>query len=175
MSDDNFLEYREMPGKVLPRSFYARPTTTVARDLLGKILAHGHASGRILEVEAYLPRGDRAAHAHRGRTPRTGVLFGPPGHAYVFLAYGIHHCLNVVVEPEGTAGCVLIRSVEGLGDGPGKLTRALGITLRDNGADLTCGSLVIRDGPPPRDVRVTPRIGIRHSADLPLRFLLDES
>lgn len=155
---------------ILPRAFYARPTVEVARGLLGKRLLLGGHGGRILEVEAYLPLGDEAAHAWRGRTRRTEVLFGPPGHAYVFLNYGVHYCLNVVAEPEGIPGCVLIRSVEGAGDGPGKLTRALGITLEHYGADLTRGPLVIRDAPDPRSVEVTPRIGIRRSAELPLRF-----
>lgn len=155
---------------ILPRAFYARPTVEVARDLLGKRLVMSGRAGRILEVEAYLAEGDEAAHVWRGRTPRTEVLFGPPGHAYVFLNYGVHYCLNVVAEPEGTAGCVLIRAVEGVGDGPGKLTRALGITLAQNGADLTRGALTIRDAPEVRAIEVTPRIGIRRSADLPLRF-----
>lgn len=157
---------------ILPRAFYARPTVEVARSLLGKTLEMNGRGGRILEVEAYLPAGDEAAHAWRGRTRRTEVLFGPPGHAYVFLNYGVHYCLNVVAEPEGVPGCVLIRSVEGAGDGPGKLTRALGVTLSQYGADLTRGPLVIHDAPEARAVEVTPRVGIRRSADLPLRFKL---
>src|ERR1700722_13195539 len=123
----------------LPRSFYARPTVEVARDLLGKVVLHGRASARIVETEAYLGVGDAAAHSARGMTPRTTVIFGPPGHAYVYLIYGMHYCLNIVAEPEGVAGCVLIRAVEPLvaaaqatlnSNGPGKLTRALGITLQ---------------------------------------------
>lgn len=104
---------------ILPRAFYARPTVEVARDLLGKRLSMNGRGGRILEVEAYVAGGDEAAHFFHGRTPRTEVLFGPPGFAYVFLNYGVHYCLNVVAEREGTPGCVLIRSVEGAGDGPG--------------------------------------------------------
>jgi DNA-3-methyladenine glycosylase len=156
----------------LPRSFYERPTVEVARDLLGCRLERSGRGGRILEVEAYLPHGDEAAHAARGRTPRTEVLFGPPGHAYVYFVYGMHHCLNVVAEAEGTPGCVLIRAVEGVGGGPGKVALALGITLADYGADLTRGPLRIlpRQGPPPPFV-MTPRIGIRLGADLPLRFV----
>ncbi len=130
------------------------------------VLAHGTTSGRIVETEAYLgPRDgivDRAAHSWRGVTPRTQVLFGEPGHAYVYLIYGMYECLNVVTEPEGRAGCVLIRAlepwegiarmrrrrpgargIEDLANGPGKLTLALGITRSHNGADLTKGSLVI--------------------------------
>lgn len=155
---------------ILPRAFYARPTVEVARDLLGKRLLLNGRGGRILEVEAYLAEGDEAAHVWRGRTRRTEVLFGEPGHAYVFLNYGIHYCLNVVAEPAGIAGCVLIRRVEGAGDGPGKLTRALGITLEHYGADLTRGPLLIQDAPDVARIEVTARIGIRRSADLPLRF-----
>lgn len=163
-----------MPGRVLPRSFYARPTVEVARGLLGMELVHGSRSGRILEVEAYLPAGDEAAHAWRGCTPRTQVLFGPPGHAYIYFVYGMHECLNVVAEPAGTPGCVLIRSVEGHGDGPGKLTRSLAITRDLYGADLTRGPLLIRrpSHPRPGRVLVTPRVGISRSTDLPLRFVL---
>lgn len=158
----------------LARSFYERPTVEVARDLLGCVLEKNGRSGRIVEVEAYLPFADEAAHAFRGRTPRTAVLFGPPGHAYVYFVYGMHYCLNVVAEPEGTPGCVLIRGVEGIGDGPAKLTRALGVTAADCGCDLTRGPLRIhaRSGPRPAFV-ATPRIGIRKSVDLPLRFVLE--
>src|ERR1043165_1930392 len=99
--------------KALPRSFYARHTVEVARDLLGKILVHGKTSGRIIEVEAYLGGGDDlAAHTARGITDRTRVIFGPPGHAYVYLIYGIYQCLNLVCQPEGIAGCVLLRALE---------------------------------------------------------------
>ena len=179
-------------GSVLPRSFYARDTVTVARDLLGKVLAHGPLAGRIVEVEAYLGVGDRAAHSFRGVTPRTRVIFGPPGHAYVYFIYGMHECLNIVAEPEGVAGCVLIRAlepvsgvaemrerrprvkrVEELANGPGKLTLAMGIDRRHYGADLTAaqGSLTVRDsGAADLDIVATTRIGIRESAELPLRF-----
>src|SRR4029077_7914509 len=136
----------------LPRSFYARGTVEVARDLLGKIIRHGPASARIVETEAYLGIGDAAAHSARGPTPRTKVIFGPPGHAYVYLIYGMHYCLNIVAEPKGVAGCVLIRAVEPIGapteaglssTGPGKLTRALGITLDHYGVDLTRGPITL--------------------------------
>ena len=96
---------------VLDRSFYARPTVTVARDLLGKVIRHRKASARIVEVEAYLGENDLAAHSAKGLTRRTRVIFGPPGYAYVYLIYGMYHCLNMVAEPEGVAGCVLIRAV----------------------------------------------------------------
>ena len=178
---------------MLDRKFYARPATEVARDCLGKILVHGNAAGRIVEVEAYLGVDDRAAHAWRGVTNRTRVIFGPPGHAYVYFIYGMYECLNVVAEPEGSAGCVLIRAleplsglalmrrrrptakrIEDLANGPGKLTLAMGITCGLNGADLVGGPLLVRRlrREPRFDVAVTPRIGIRHNADWPLRFLI---
>lgn len=181
----------ELP--ILPRSFYERPALEAARDLLGKILVHGKAAGRIVEVEAYLGLEDLAAHASRGLTPRTRVLFGPPGHAYVYFIYGMYECLNLVAEPEGTPGCVLIRALEPLAgiplmrrrrpkarlleelaSGPGKLTLAMGITRRHNGADVTTGPLTVRA---PRretgfEIAVTPRIGIRHCREWPLRFLI---
>ena len=164
------MDYHARP---LPRRFYARPTIEVARGLLGKVLVHGDRCGAITEVEAYLGRDDLAAHASRGLTPRTRVIFGPPGHAYVYLIYGLHECLNVVAEPDGTPGCVLIRAVEGQGDGPGKLTRAMGITRAHYGADFTRGPLTIHKPRPARafDIEVTPRIGIRHCVDWPLRFV----
>lgn len=175
-------------ARILPRSFYSRPTVDVARDLLGKIILHGDESGqgasslagRIVETEAYLGTADPAAHAYRGVTPRTRVLFGPPGHAYVYLIYGMHYCLNVVAEAEGTAGCVLIRAVEpktnvnAPGNGPGRLTRALSITIDHYGADLTQGNLTIRE-PEQRetfDIGVSPRIGIHDAVDWPLRFFI---
>lgn len=163
---------------VLPRRFYNRPTVEVAQDLLGKLLVHEDRAGRIVEVEAYLGAADRAAHAARGLTPATKVIYGPPGHAYVYLIYGMHCCLNLITEPDGTPGCVLIRAVApvrgitGAADGPGKLTRALGITRAGNGRDVTRGSLTVRDdGVLPREIDVTPRIGITKCVDWPLRFV----
>ncbi len=163
----------------LARSFYARPTVEVARGLLGKILRHGDASARIVETEAYLEIGDAAAHAARGVTPRTRVIYGPPGHAYVYLVYGMYHCLNVVAEAEGVAGCVLIRAVEplcgiaGSTNGPGKLTRALGITIEHCGADVTRGPLAVYAGASDGfEIGVSPRIGISQAVDLPLRFFI---
>ena len=145
---------------LLARDFYARTATEVARDCLGKILVHGSVAGRIVEVEAYLGVNDRAAHSWRGPTNRTRVTFGPPGHAYVYFIYGMYECLNFVAEPEGMAGCVLIRAleplagvatmrrrrptaraIEDLASGPGKLTLAMGITRKLNGADLIDGPL----------------------------------
>ncbi|MDP9114070.1 MAG: DNA-3-methyladenine glycosylase [Acidobacteriota bacterium] len=164
----------------LPRSFYARPTVEVARDLLGKVIRHGAASARIVETEAYLGIDDAAAHTARGLTARTRVIFGPPGRAYVYLIYGMHYCLNIVAEPEGIAGCVLIRAVEPLtgitqlSNGPGKLTRALGITLQHYGADLTRGPLTIHTAAAHETfaIATSPRIGINKAVDLPLRFFI---
>jgi DNA-3-methyladenine glycosylase len=168
-------------GETLPRSFYERATVEVARDLLGAVLIHGTAAGRIVEVEAYLSRGDEAAHSHHGRTPRTEVLFGPGGHAYVYLSYGIHHCLNVTAEAKGVAGCVLIRALEPLrgisksASGPGRLTKALGIDLRHYGQDFTRGPLLIEAGAGQFEIGVSTRIGITKSADLPLRFFIQRN
>ena len=177
----------------LARAFYERPATEVARTLLGKVLVHGRTAGRIVEVEAYLGLMDRAAHAWHGITARTRVLFGPPGHAYVYFVYGMYDCLNVVAEPEGAAGCVLIRALqplagvalmrrrrqgvsrlEDLASGPGKLTIAMGITRRHNGADLTGGPLTIRGIAAAEEfsLDVTPRVGISHAKDWPLRFVV---
>src|SRR5271154_7316323 len=101
-------------GPILKRAFYERPTIDVARDLLGKIVVHGPTAGIIIETEAYLGGDDLASHSARGITPRTRVIFGPPGHAYVYLIYGMYECLNLVAEPDGQAGCVLIRALEPL-------------------------------------------------------------
>lgn len=178
---------------MLPREFYARPAIEVARDVLGKILVHGRTAGRIVETEAYLGVDDRAAHAWHGVTNRTRVIFGPAGYAYVYFIYGMYECLNFVAEEEGKGGCVLIRAlepvsgiaqmrrrrptakrVEDLASGPGKLTLAMGITRKQNGADLTGGALhVVREQSEPEiEVVTTPRIGITHCADLPLRFFI---
>jgi DNA-3-methyladenine glycosylase len=165
----------------LPRSFYARTTVEVARELLGKVIRHGASLARIVETEAYLGIGDAAAHSARGWTPRTRVIFGPPGRVYMYLIYGMYHCLNIVAEPEGTAGCVLIRAVEPIAgmagqpsDGPGKLTRALGITLEHYGVDLMRGPITVHAPARPEEfeIGVSPRIGISKGAELPLRFFI---
>jgi DNA-3-methyladenine glycosylase len=167
---------------VLPREFYAQPTIDVARQLLGQVIVHGERAGRIVEVEAYVERyrgqPDLAAHSCRGVTPRTRVIYGPPGHAYVYLIYGMYECLNIVAEPEGKPGCVLIRALEPVGElaaanGPGKLTRAMGITRASYGHDLTRVPLTVRALDRGRERIVAgPRVGIRHCADWPLRFSL---
>jgi DNA-3-methyladenine glycosylase len=180
-------------GPILKRDFYERHTVEVARDLLGKVLVHGRTAGVIVETEADLGGDDLAAHSARGITDRTRVIFGPPGHAYVYFIYGMYECLNLVCEPEGKPGCVLIRALEpvegiermrqrrpaarkdeDLASGPGKLTLAMGITRAQNGADVTRGALVVRDPAEKRrvEIGVTPRIGITKCADLPLRFIV---
>ncbi len=185
---------------VLPTLFYARDTETVARELLGAVLecrtAQGVTSGRIVETEAYLGEHDAACHAAVGRTARTAPLYGPPGTAYVYFVYGMHWCVNAVTRPRGTPSAVLIRAVEpvqgldcmrqrrtaarrdvDLTNGPAKLCEALGIDARYNTVSLQRAPLVIRAGVPvpDADVVVTPRIGIRHAADWPLRFAVTDS
>ena len=182
----------------LVRPFYARETSLVARDLIGKILFRespdGVTSGRIVEAEAYTGESDPASHAFRGPTRRNGVMFGPPGYLYVYLSYGMHVCCNVVTESEGIAGAVLLRAVEPLegvehmlarrgprpirqlANGPGKLCQALGITLIDYGADLTTSSVgVADDGRAAPDVAVGGRVGISAAADLPRRYFVPGS
>ena len=185
----------------LPRSFYDRDPRLVGPDLLGKILVRTERSrllaGRIVEVEAYLGADDPAAHASIGRTARNAVLFGPPGHAYVYFIYGNHYCLNVSCLPDGIPGGILFRALEPLEgldkmfklrgipresdprrltSGPGRLAAAMGITReRDNGKDLTSdqSDLAIADAnlAPPR-VLMTTRIGITKAADMPLRYIV---
>jgi DNA-3-methyladenine glycosylase len=173
----------------LERDFYNRDTVDVARDLLGKLLVHdtptGQRVGRITEAEAYVGTHDLAAHSRRGVTPRTEVMFGPPGHAYVYLIYGMHHCLNVVTEPQGNGCAVLLRALEPVAGialdtrGPGLLCRAMGVDLSNNRADL-CGSslFVAEDARPTGKILATPRIGVDYAAEwahAPLRFLLADS
>ena len=216
---------KKSPGKLLPRAFFEAPSERVARRLLGKVLAHrtrlGWICGRVVEVEAYLgphrQPADPAAHAHRGPTPRNQLLFGPAGHAYVYSIYGRCFCMNVSCEPEGRAGCVLLRALEpleglaqmarnrgliavspsapapqtfravgqmggrplslrDLTGGPGRLCQALAITRPAcNGLDLLDPGSPLQladDGYRAGRVVVTPRIGIRHAVNLPLRFFL---
>jgi DNA-3-methyladenine glycosylase len=184
--------------RALARSFYKRDTVQVSRDLLGKVVVRGAASGIkvagiIVETEAYLGGDDLASHSAIGITNRTRVIFGPPGHAYVYLSYGMHDCLNLVAEPDGKAGCVLIRALEptigldvmrarrplarkdrDLTSGPGKLTQALAITRADNGVDVTRGDLIVCAPrvSAPFEIEVSKRIGITKCADLPLRFTI---
>src|ERR1700692_348670 len=112
MERDGFRAEKNLKRSVLRRDFYERGTVDVARDLLGQVLVHGETAGIIVETEAYLGGDDLASHSAAGITKRTRVIFGPPGHAYVYLSYGMHDCLNIVAEPRGTPGCVLIRALE---------------------------------------------------------------
>jgi DNA-3-methyladenine glycosylase len=196
-------------AKLLHRSFFNRDPRTVARELLGKLIVRRDGrkqlAGRIVEVEAYLGADDLAAHAAAGHTARNAVLWGPPGHSYVYFIYGVHYCLNISCLPEGEAGCVLIRALEPvsgiaemakareladidytsmrdlrkLASGPGKLCEALGITRpRDNDKDMLSPESdlqVISDGFRVEEVAVTPRIGITKSAEMPLRYLIASS
>lgn len=162
-------------GPRLPRSFYARPTLRVARDLLGKVLLYdgpeGRRAARLVEVEAYHGTRDPASHAFRGPTPRAQVMFGRPGHAYVYLSHGVWYCMNVVAHPDGVAGAVLLRGAEPLDgfaegtrlSGPGLLGRAFALSTAHSGVDLTGSTLHLRDAPvvPPGRVARGPRIGLR--------------
>ena len=171
----------------LPRSFYDRDTIIVARELLGKHLVlrsgDGERVGQIVEVEAYLGPHDLAAHSSRGLTERTKVMFGPPGHAYVYLIYGMYYCMNVVTEREGHASAVLLRAIEpvknvaGRTQGPGLLCRAMGIDKRLNGHDLLSDDFYISATPEAKPAAIVkrPRIGVdyaRHWARRHLRFYL---
>lgn len=189
----------------LPRAFFNRPTVDVARGLVGCTLWAESggvlAGGRIVEVEAYLGEGDDpASHAHRGATPRAAVMFGPPGVAYIYFIYGMHHCFNIVTEPSGHGGAVLVRALEPLAGvgvmrarrpgcrhdhqlcaGPGRLCRALGLDLGWNGRPLgtsrkteanipTVGRVWVAAGRPPVEAVATTRVGIRQASDWPMRF-----
>lgn len=196
-------------AKLVPRTFFNRNPRTVARELLGKLIVRSEGgkmlAGRVVEVEAYLGAGDLAAHAAAGQTERNAVLFGPPGHAYVYFIYGVHYCLNISCLPDGRPGCVLIRALEPvsglremakarelddlefnssrelrkLASGPGRLCEALGITRpRDNGKDIVAKGTDLRvmdDSFKVREIGVTPRIGITKSAELPLRYIVADS
>lgn len=167
----------------LPREFYDRDPVQVAQELLGKLLVHVvdgvERVGRIVEVEAYLGTHDLAAHSSRGLTPRTRVMFGPPGHAYVYLIYGIYYCMNVVTQPEGMASAVLlralepVRNVEGRTQGPGLLCRALGIDKTLNGHDLLSDDFYIAapDEEPRISIVRRPRIGVEYAGIWARRLL----
>lgn len=171
----------------LPREFYDRDTRLVAKELLGMLLVHVtdgvERIGRIVETEAYLGPHDLAAHSARGLTPRTKVMFGPPGHAYVYFIYGMYHCMNVVTEREGHASAVLLRALEpvqnleGRTCGPGLLCRAMGIDKKLNGHDLLSDDFYIAT-PAKSEIFKTmkgPRIGVdyaKHWAKRHLRFYI---
>jgi DNA-3-methyladenine glycosylase len=158
--------------RILPVSFYERPTAAVARDLLGKLIVRGNRRARVVETEAYLDPRDAASHARFGPDGRSAILFGPAGRLYVFLVYGMHHCMNVVTEGKGRGGAVLFRAAETDGGpakelcGPGRLCRGLGVTRKDNGLDLTSltgGIFVADDGFRPGKTAASPRIGVDYA------------
>lgn len=196
-------ELRAAPS--LPPEFFARPTLEVAPELIGKFLVTSRrgvsTGGRIVEVEAYLDARDLASHAARGKgpTPRNAAMYGPPGRAYVYRIYGIHHCFNIVTELEGTAGAVLIRAIvprvgidvmcrrrktndlRALSRGPGRLCAALGIDRRDDSSDLRSGRMRVLDfdlAGSPAVIRTSPRIGVDYAgawARKPYRFFEADS
>jgi DNA-3-methyladenine glycosylase len=182
----------------IPRSFYQQPTLDVARQLLGKYLVRRHGDGttvgRIVETEAYVGPDDKACHASRGRTPRTQIMFGNAGYAYVYLIYGFHHMLNIVTEAVDFPAAVLIRAVEplqgvelmaarrgtkerrNLASGPGKLCQAFAIDRTLNGDDLCGQVLYVEDaGDPTPKFLTTPRIGVDYAGEWthkPWRFIV---
>src|SRR5882724_3064492 len=192
--------------RLLRRAFFNRDPRLACPALLGKLIVRRQGrkvlAGRIVEVEAYLGADDLAAHATAGRTARNSVLFGPPGHAYVYFIYGVHYCLNISCLPDGEAGCILVRALEPvagieeitkarglrnlkpdsvndlrkLTSGPGRLCEAFEITrLRDNDKDMVSPESdlqVLDDGFRVSDVVITPRIGITKSASMPLRYII---
>lgn len=160
----------------LPREFFSRPTVTVARSLVGKYVVRDHGTGtiagKIIEVEAYVGQKDKACHASKGRTTRTEVMFGPPGISYVYLIYGMYHCLNVVTERVDFPAAVLIRAVEidgDLIDGPGRLCRVLGVDRSLNRLDMTIGNgLWFEDRKDPvsrSEIEQYPRIGVNYAGE----------
>ena len=182
--------------RISERTWFDRPAVEVARDLLGCVLVHdapqGSVAGRLVEVEAYQGPEDLAAHSARGRTPRNAVMFGEPGHLYVYLIYGLHHCANVVCGPGDKPEAVLLRAARvtdglalatarrgsappaRLASGPGNLGAAFGLDRTLNGADLTAGPVWVGRAAPPRRVVARPRVGVEYAgawAAAPLRFL----
>jgi DNA-3-methyladenine glycosylase len=180
-------------SSALPRAFFDRPSVEVARDLLGRDLEHDDVAVRLTEVEAYAGSDDPASHAYRGITPRTAVMFGPPGHLYVYFTYGMHWCANIVCGPDGTASAVLLRAgqvVRGLptarsrrttarkdaelARGPARLTAAMGIGKVHDGVDLCregSGIRVTPGVPVPEDaVAYGPRVGLTKAVDTPWRM-----
>ena len=187
-------------GNLLPAAFFERDPVLVAPDLLGCVLASTAGrmltAGRIVETEAYLGQGDPGSHAStKGVTRRNAVMYGPPGTTYVYFTYGNHHMVNLVCEPEGTAGAVLVRALEPLVgvdlmtsrrhgrplrelcNGPGKLAAALGVDLTDNGSLLGVGRLSVYDGirPNPGGMSVSGRVGLSEGHELDLRFYVTDS
>jgi len=194
------LNARSTAGLRLPRSFYARPSVEVARELLGRLLVRRlpdgtRLVGRIVEAEAYR-EDDPASHSYRGRTPRTDVMFGPPGHLYVYFTYGMHFCMNVVTGADGEGSAVLLRAaepLEGLAEmarrrgtdiprllcaGPGRLCQAFGVAREHNGIDLVRGSAMrieVGSPVPDHEVAIGPRVGVNVAVDRPWRYALRAS
>ena len=189
-----------MPTSKLPRSFYSRSTLDVASELLGKILVRRigrrYLAGKIVETEGYVGPHDLACHASKGHTPRTSVMFGPPGRAYVYMIYGFYFCLNVVTEPKDYPAAVLIRAVEpmenvdlmcqlrnnpehvtNVASGPGKLCMAMSIDKRLNGVDLLGSTIWIEDRKlDPGPIRTSPRVGVDYAGEYrhkPWRFYVE--
>ncbi len=184
-----------MSPRKLEREFFARPTLVVAAELLGKIIVYNKGKerlgGRLVEAEAYIGEEDPACHAHRGKTPRNSIMYGPPGFLYVYFTYGNHYMLNLVTEKEGFPAAVLLRAMEplygieimqqnrGVADlpeiasGPGKLARALGITTDQYGLDITGDRFyLVDDGYRCEEIWTSPRIGLKNGTDRYWRFYL---
>ena len=181
-----------MPASPDLRAFLERPVLEVAPALLGSVVRHGEVAVRLTEVEAYAGADDPGSHAYRGPTERTSVMFGPPGHLYVYFTYGMHHCANVVCGPDGTASAVLLRAgevIEGvetarerrgsprdrdLARGPARLAQSMAIDLRHRGVDLVEGPvrLELHDPLPPGSVETGPRVGLRGAPERPWRYWL---
>ncbi|SHI22974.1 DNA-3-methyladenine glycosylase [Pollutimonas bauzanensis] len=174
--------------QILNREFYSRDTTLVAHELLGKLLVHKVGDteriGKIVEVEAYLGPHDLAAHSSKGITSRTQVMYGPPGYAYVYLIYGMHHCMNVVTEPDGTGAAVLLRALEPVANladntkGPGRLCKAMGVDRSHYGHDLCSDDFHIAQPPMQEAMHIVqrPRIGVDYAGEWAgklLRFYIE--
>jgi DNA-3-methyladenine glycosylase len=197
----NHPERAQDRGQLLPREFFARPSVQVAPDLLGCVISHSTPEGLVavmlVEVEAYAGEADPASHAFRGRTARNAVMYGPPGHAYVYFTYGMHFCVNLVCEPESHASAVLLRAgrvIDGvplararrsagarqqrevdLARGPARLCEAMAIDRSQDGADVADPGSALRAFAPraavrPADISTGPRVGISRAADVPWRY-----
>lgn len=164
----------------LQRSFFNRHPVEAAQDLLGKMMVFKNFEGIVIETEAYRGIDDEACHAFKGLTPRTKVMFGPPGHAYVYMIYGIHHCLNIITEPEGCPGGILIRGMQLIKpmhlvlNGPGKLCKHLNINRTYNGVDvITDDQFYFLDTPNLNKIFTSKRIGITKNAEVLWRFYIN--
>ena len=177
----------------LGKKFFSQPTVELAKSLLGKYLCFGDLKGIIVETEAYLYRGDPGCHASRGKTERNAPMFAPAGHTYVYLIYGMYHCLNIVSGKEGEGEAVLIRAlepvrgiplmqkrrktkkIENLCNGPGKLTQAFGITRKHNCLSLLKGPIRIYDSKIKPEICASRRVGLSAGKELELRFFIKDN